>query len=213
MNPWHDVEIGDSAPEYFNAVIEIPIGSRVKYELDKTTGLLRVDRVLFSAVHYPANYGFLPRTYCDDDDPLDVLVLGQVEVVPLCIVRAKTIGVMQMIDNSEEDAKIIAVHADDPEYRHFRDISELPEHRLKVIQRFFEDYKAMEHKNISVERFMGRFDACNIIRRSLVDYEAMMKRQGQNEAMLLPSPAEEPKEAEIVEIKPVKSKGTRKKGR
>ena len=103
MNPWHDVDLGKEVPEYFNAVIEIPIGSRVKYELDKTTGLLRVDRVLFSAVHYPANYGFLPRTYCDDNDPLDVLVLSQTEVVPLCIIRAKTIGVMQMIDENEED--------------------------------------------------------------------------------------------------------------
>lgn len=173
MNPWHDVELGKEVPTIFNAVIEIPIGSTVKYELDKTTGLLRVDRVLHSAVHYPANYGFLPRTYCDDHDPLDVLVLGQVEVVPLCIIRAKTIGVMQMIDQNEEDDKIIAVHADDPEYRHYRDISELPEHRLKALQRFFEDYKALELKKVRVERFMGRIDACNIIDRSIKLYEDM----------------------------------------
>lgn len=171
MNAWHDVDLGDEIPEFFSAVIEIPIGSRVKYELDKATGLLRVDRVLFSAVHYPANYGFLPRTYCDDDDPLDVLVIGQVEVVPLSIVRAKTIGVMQMIDENEVDAKILAVHADDPEYRDYRDISELPEFRLKLIKRFFEDYKALENKQIKVERFMGRFDACNIILKSMELYE------------------------------------------
>lgn len=173
MNPWHDVEIGVGAPSIVNSIIEIPIGSRVKYELDKATGLLRVDRVLYSAVHYPANYGFIPRTYCDDRDPLDVLVLGQVEVVPLCIVRAKAIGVMQMIDQNEEDDKIIAVHADDPEYRDFRDISELPEHRLKALQRFFEDYKALEMKQVKVDRFMGRIDACNIIERSMHLYQEL----------------------------------------
>src|SRR5204863_6791959 len=153
MNPWHEVELGEQAPEIFNAIIEIPIGSNVKYELDKKTGLLRVDRILSSSVHYPANYGFLPHTYCDDNDPLDVLVLGQVEVVPLSILRAKTIGVMQMIDQNEEDAKIIAVHADDPEYREYRDVSELPEYRLKLIKRFFEDYKALDNKKVKVERF------------------------------------------------------------
>ncbi len=171
MNPWHDVELGDEAPEIFRCIIEIPIGSKVKYELDKATGLLKVDRVLFSSVHYPANYGFLPRTYCDDNDPLDVLVLGQVEVVPLCILRAKAIGVMQMIDQNEEDDKIIAVHADDPEYRDYKDISELPEYRLKSVRRFFEDYKALENKQVKVERFMGRFDAINIIERSIKLYE------------------------------------------
>jgi len=176
MNPWHDVETGVGAPSIVNSIIEIPIGSRVKYELDKPTGLLKVDRVLYSAVHYPANYGFIPRTYCDDGDPLDILVLGQVEVVPLCIVRAKTIGVMQMIDQNEEDDKIIAVHADDPEYRDFRDISELPEHRLKALQRFFEDYKALEIKQVKVERFMGRIDACNIIDRSIQLYDAERPR-------------------------------------
>ena len=176
MNPWHAVELGDQAPEIFNCIIEIPIGSTVKYELDKPTGLLRVDRVLFSAVHYPANYGFLPRTYCDDGDPLDVLVLGQEAVTPLCIMRAKTIGVMQMIDQNEEDDKIIAVHADDPEYRDYRDISELPEHRLKAVRRFFEDYKALELKQVKVERFMGRFDAINIIERSIKLY-ADLKHQ------------------------------------
>ena len=175
MNAWHDVALGEETPEFFRAVIEIPIGSRVKYELDKPTGLLKVDRVLFSAVHYPANYGFLPRTYCDDNDPLDVLVLGQVEVVPLSILRAKTIGVMQMIDQNEEDAKIIAVHADDPEYREYRDVSELPEYRLKLIKRFFEDYKALENKKIKVERFMGRFDACNIIIKAMEMYQNKKK--------------------------------------
>ncbi|HKX27634.1 MAG TPA: inorganic diphosphatase [Blastocatellia bacterium] len=176
MNPWHDVNLGSEAPEIFNCIIEIPIGSKVKYELDKQTGLLRVDRVLFSAVHYPANYGFLPRTYCDDGDPLDVLVLGQVSVTPLCIMRAKAIGVMQMIDQNEEDDKIIAVHADDPEYRFYRDISELPEYRLKAVRRFFEDYKALEMKQVKVEKFMGRFDAINIIERSIRLYEDLKQQ-------------------------------------
>ncbi len=170
MNPWHEVELGDQAPDIFNCIIEIPIGSNIKYELDKPTGLLRVDRVLYSAVHYPANYGFLPRTYCDDGDPLDVLVLGQVAVVPLCIMRAKTIGVMQMIDQNEEDDKIIAVHADDPEYRDYHDISELPEHRLKAVRRFFEDYKALENKQVTVEKIMGRLDAIKIIEKSIKLY-------------------------------------------
>ena len=173
---WRDLSPGRNPPEEVTAVVEIPFGSRNKYELDKATGLLRVDRVLYSAVHYPANYGFIPRTFCDDGDPLDVLVLGQVEVVPLCIVRAKTIGVMQMIDQNEEDDKIIAVHADDPEYRDFRDISELPEHRLKALQRFFEDYKALEMKQVKVDRFMGRIDACHIIERSIQLYESERPR-------------------------------------
>src|SRR5215475_9762993 len=163
-HPWHDVDLGAEVPEVFNAVIEIPLGSTVKYELDKKTGLLRVDRILHSAVHYPANYGFLPRTWWDDNDPLDALVLGQM-VAPRCVIRAKTIGAVQMIDDNEEDDKIIAVHADDPEYRDYNDISELPEHRLKALKRFFEDYKALELKQVKVERFLGRIDACNIIER------------------------------------------------
>jgi inorganic pyrophosphatase len=165
MHPWHDVDLGADAPEVFNAVVEIPLGSTVKYELDRKTGLLRVDRILHSAVYYPANYGFLPRTWGDDKDPLDVLVLGQAAVAPRCIIRAKTIGAVQIIDENEEDDKIIAVHADDPEYRDYNDISELPEHRLKAVKRFFEDYKALENKQVKVERFPGRIDACHIIDR------------------------------------------------
>jgi len=176
MNPWHDVDLGEQAPEIFNCIIEIPIGSNIKYELDKPTGLLKVDRILFSAVHYPANYGFLPRTYCDDGDPLDVLVLGQEAVTPLCIMRAKAIGVMTMIDQDEEDDKIIAVHADDPEYRDYRDISELPDHRLKAVRRFFEDYKALEHKQVKVERFKGRYDALDIIERSIKLYNDLRQQ-------------------------------------
>jgi inorganic pyrophosphatase len=119
VNAWHDVELGESIERHFRCVIEIPKGSKVKYELDKRTGLLWLDRVLHSAVHYPANYGFLPRTYCGDGDPLDVLVLGQEPVVPLCVLRARAIGVLTMSDEKGVDDKIIAVHVDDPEYAHY----------------------------------------------------------------------------------------------
>src|SRR5512137_2251485 len=127
MHPWHDVYVDDHLVEKaFPVVIEVPMGSKNKYELDKETGLLRVDRVLYSAVHYPANYGFLPQTYCLDEDPLDVLVLGQEPVVPLCLMRARAIGVITMSDDKGPDDKIVAIHADDPEYTHYHDVSELP---------------------------------------------------------------------------------------
>src|SRR6188768_2835058 len=142
-HPWHDVTPGEHLPSEFNALVEIPMGSSVKYELDKKTGLLRLDRVLYSAVFYPANYGFIPQTYCDDRDPLDILVLGQEQVVPMCILTARPIGMMQMVDQNEEDDKIIAIHENDPAVSHFRDISQLPEHTLNELQRFFEDYKIL----------------------------------------------------------------------
>lgn len=164
MHPWHDVELGDHIERHFRAVIEIPKGAKVKYELDKATGMLWLDRVLHSAVHYPANYGFLPRTFCEDDDPLDVLVLGQEPVVPLCILRARAIGVITMRDEKGQDDKIIAVHVDDPEYNHYRDISELPPHRLRELQRFFLDYKILENKSVNIEHLRGRVDAENVIR-------------------------------------------------
>src|SRR5689334_5817180 len=113
MNPWHDVKIGDLFPKVVTAIVEVPKGSKIKYELDKETGMIRVDRILFSSVHYPANYGFIPQTYGEDSDPLDILVLGQESVVPLAVLRAKPIGVMKMFDQGEADDKIIAVHADD----------------------------------------------------------------------------------------------------
>lgn len=156
MNPWHDVELGADIARDFRCVIEIPKGSKVKYELDKRTGMLWLDRVLHSAVHYPANYGFLPRTYCADGDPLDVLVLGQEPVVPLCILRARAIGVLTMSDDKGQDDKIIAVHVDDPEYAHYRDVAELPPHRLREMQRFFLDYKLLENKIVDVDQIRGR---------------------------------------------------------
>ena len=175
MHPWHDVELGDAIESGFRAIIEIPKGSKVKYELDKRTGLLWLDRVLYSAVHYPANYGFLPQTYCLDNDPLDVLVLGQEPVVPLCILRAKAIGVMTMVDDKGPDDKIIAIHADDPEYAHYRDISELPPHRLVELERFFLDYKVLEHKAVSVGDMQGPADAVRTIREAVDLYRQKIK--------------------------------------
>jgi inorganic pyrophosphatase len=172
MHAWHDVELGDHLERDFCAVIEIPKGSKVKYELDKATGLLRVDRVLHSAVYYPANYGFLPRTYCADGDPLDVLVLGQEPVVPLCVLRARAIGVLEMQDEKGQDDKIIAVHVDDPEYAHYHDIADLPPHRLKELERFFLDYKALERKTVAVDRMRGRAEAERVVREAAALYRA-----------------------------------------
>jgi len=164
MHAWHDVELGEDITQHFRVVIEIAKGSKVKYELDKATGLLGVDRVLHSAVHYPANYGFLPRTFCGDGDPLDVLVLGQEPVVPLCLLRARAIGVLTMSDEKGEDDKVIAIHVDDPEYEHYRDIADLPPHRLRELERFFLDYKALENKPVNVGQMRGRAEAEGVVR-------------------------------------------------
>ena len=141
---WHDVTPGAKLPSEFTAVIEIPMGSSVKYELDKQTGMLRLDRILYSAVYYPANYGFIPQTLAEDDDPLDVLVLCQEPVAPLTLVHARAIGQMTMMDSGKKDHKILAVAVDDPEYNGFREATELPPHRLNLLRRFFQDYKTLE---------------------------------------------------------------------
>ncbi|KAI3823407.1 hypothetical protein L1987_04842 [Smallanthus sonchifolius] len=166
-HPWHDLEIGPGAPTVFNCVIEISKGSKVKYELDKKTGLIKVDRVLYSSVVYPHNYGFVPRTLCEDNDPLDVLVIMQEPILPGCFLRAKAIGVMPMIDQGEKDDKIIAVCADDPEYRHYNDIKELPPHRLAEIRRFFEDYKKNENKEVAVNEFLPAAEAIEVVKHSM----------------------------------------------
>lgn len=169
-NSWHGVTFGDKAPKVVNGIIEIPKGTRAKYELDKESGMLKLDRVLFSSVYYPANYGFIPRTYCDDDDPLDILVICQVDIVPLCIVSAKVIGVMRMIDGGEADDKIIAVAEGDPSVNHINDISELPQHFISEMKNFFEDYKKLEHKEVVVEEFQNREIAWEIVEKAIADY-------------------------------------------
>src|SRR5688500_12051682 len=141
MHAWHDVTPGLKLPLEFMTVIEIPRGSNVKYELDKATGLLRLDRILYSAVHYPANYGFIPQTLAEDDDPLDVLVLCQEKLDPLTLVSARAIGLMTMIDSGKRDHKILAVAVHDPEYNGYCEAAELPPHRLAMLRRFFQDYK------------------------------------------------------------------------
>lgn len=171
-HPWHDVPIGLEAPEWFYSLIEIPKGEKVKYELDKRTGLLKVDRVLYSSVMYPANYGFIPQTLGDDDDPLDVLVLMQEAVIPLSIVRARPIGMMTMIDQGQNDEKIIAIALDDPEYTNYAHINQLPAHRLHELRRFFSDYKKLEHKEVSVRDFLGPGEAMATIQESIGNYQA-----------------------------------------
>ena len=171
---WHDVTPGEKLPSEFTTVIEIPRGSSVKYELDKETGLLRLDRILHSAVYYPANYGFIPRTFCDDGDPLDVLVLGAEPVVPMCLLYAKAIGCMRMTDDKGGDDKLIAVHVNDMSVSHYRDIGELPPHVLIELKRFFQDYKLLEKKEVIVDDFVGPYAALDIYRKSRKDFEQLM---------------------------------------
>jgi len=173
MNPWHDVSVGENAPEEVTAIIEIPKGFRAKYELDKETGMMKLDRVLYSAVYYPSNYGFIPRSYCDDKDPLDILVLSSVDIHPFCMVEAKVIGVMQMLDGGEKDDKIIAVAANDMSVSHINDIEDIPEHHRKEIKAFFEDYKKLEKKTVIVEEFQGKEKALEIVKQSFIDYKKM----------------------------------------
>ncbi len=172
MNPWHQIPIERRyLEETFPAVIEIFKGSKNKYELDKQTGLLRLDRVLHGALHYPANYGFIPRSFCDDGDPLDVLVLGQEPVHPMTIIDARAIGVLRMRDEKGIDDKIIAVSIHDPavvEYRHHRD---LPHYTLDEIRKFFEEYKTLEKKETDVQDFAGPEEAVEIIREALDLYD------------------------------------------
>jgi len=171
MHPWHDIDVDDAAVAHaFPVVVEIPKGSKNKYELDKHTGLLRLDRTLYSAVHYPADYGFVPQSFCDDGDPLDVLVLGQEPVFPLTIVEARAIGVMRMRDDKGIDDKILAISLHDPSFADYTDYRQLPPHVLREIRRFFEDYKALEHKQTTVGEPLGPSDAVAVLREALALY-------------------------------------------
>lgn len=172
MNPWHDVSAGDEVPQFVNGIIEIPKNTRAKYELDKDSGLLKLDRVLYASMYYPANYGFIPRTYCDDQDPLDILILSQITIQPLCLVEAKVIGVMRMVDGDEKDDKIIAVAKHDMSVNHIDDVSELPRHFFRELRNFFEDYKKLENKEVIVEDFQRKDVAIEVVKQSILDYNA-----------------------------------------
>src|ERR1700756_2626119 len=171
LHAWHDVAPGDDLPRDFQAVIEIPLGSNVKYELDKRSGLLKVDRIIHSAVYYPANYGFIPQTYAEDNDPLDVLVLCQEAVQPLALIHARAIGLMTMIHSGASDDKVIAVATNDPEFSGYVEARDLPPHRLLVLKRFFQDYKQLEGKQVQVEDIRPAYAAINIIEKSLARYQ------------------------------------------
>jgi inorganic pyrophosphatase len=193
MHPWHDVTPGEHLPAEFTTVIEIPMGSSVKYELDKETGLLKLDRILYSAVYYPANYGFIPQTLADDDDPLDVLVMCQEPVAPLTLVHARAIGLMTMIDSGKKDHKILAVAIHDPEYNPFREASELPPHRLTMLRRFFQDYKTLEGKAVEVDELEAAAACYPVIEDALASYSTQRRRgfkHGKVAAVVLPPPKE-----------------------
>src|ERR1700760_2017526 len=163
LHPWHGASHGDKAPQVVNAMIEIPQGSRTKYEIDKETGLLKLDRVVYSSFHYPINYGFIPQTLGLDGDPLDILVMCSESIQPLCMVEATVIGNMQMIDNGEEDDKIIAVATKDPTVNHITDIDELPKHFIAVLKNYFEQYKVLENKVVEIDDFQDKNAAYKII--------------------------------------------------
>ena len=170
MNIWHDISGDRIKPNEFISVIEITKGGKNKYELDKETGMLRLDRVLYTATHYPANYGFIPRTYADDNDPLDVLVLCQENIDPMTLVECYPIGVITMIDSEQNDEKIIAVAKKDPFLNMYKDIADLPSHISSEIMHFFEVYKQLEEKQTVVEKVLGRKEAEEIIRKAIENY-------------------------------------------
>lgn len=176
IHPWHDVTPGENIPQEYNTIIEIPFGSSVKYELDKNSGLIKLDRVLYSAVYYPANYGFIPQTLAEDDDPLDVLVLCQETVVPLTIIHARTIGLMTMIDSGKKDHKIVAVATHDPEFNSYNEAGEMPPHRLNMLRRFFQDYKQLEGKAVEVDDIQPAKAAYPIIEDALARYSRQRRR-------------------------------------
>lgn len=177
MNPWHDVPAGDNPPELVNAIIEIPRRSRAKYELDKETGLLKLDRILYSAVHYPANYGLVPQTLGEDNDPLDIMVLSYIDAPPMCLMRARVIGVMRMVDGGEGDDKLIAVAEDDVSVSHIRDVSELPAQFTTELSHFFSEYKRLEEKEVRVEGFQGKEVAHRIITEGIARYQQKFCRK------------------------------------
>src|SRR5256886_13437900 len=176
IHPWHDVTAGEGIPQEVSAIVEIPCGSSVKYELDKARCLIKLDRVLYSAVYYPANYGFDPQTLAEDDDPLDVLVLCQETVVPLTISHARAIGLMTMIDAGKQDHKIIAVATEDPEFNSYREAAAMPPHRLLMLRRFFQDYKQLEGKAVEVDQIRPAAEAYPIVSDALHRYSEQRRK-------------------------------------
>ena len=174
-HPWHGASFGDKAPETVKAVIEIPQGSRNKYEIDKETGLLKLDRIIFSSFIYPVNYGFIPQTLGDDGDPLDILVICSQAIQPLCLVEATVIGNMQMIDQGDRDDKIIAVATSDPSVNYIRDVEEMPEAFFEQLRHFFEQYKVLENKKVEIDRFQTKEDAIAVINDSIKLYQEKFK--------------------------------------
>lgn len=171
LHPWHGVSYGENAPRTVNAIIEIPQGSRCKYEIDKESGLLKLDRILYSSFYYPVNYGFIPQTYGGDKDPLDILVITSLPVQALTLMEAKVIGVMQMVDSGDADDKIIAVAANDPSVNYYNNIEELPKHFFDELRHFFEEYKHLENKTVAVEEFKDKATALTIIQEAIDFYK------------------------------------------
>lgn len=175
MNLWHDIPYGDK--DALNVIIEVPMLSRVKYELDKDTGLIKYDRVLYSPMHYPANYGFVPQTLWDDGDPLDVLVLGQEPLVPGCLVEARPIGVLDMIDGGDGDAKVLAVPTNDPRWKNTQNIDDLEPHLLDEIKHFFTVYKDLQKKKVEVGEWRNAASAEEDVIKSIAQYEAQFGKK------------------------------------
>lgn len=171
MNVWHDINSERITPHDFLAVVEISKGSKTKYELDKESGMLRLDRILYTSTHYPSNYGFIPKTLADDGDPLDVLVLCNEVIVPLCLVQCYPIGVITMVDNGKNDEKIIAIPFEDPTYNSYRSIESLPGHIFQEMQHFFTVYKQLENKNTAVNEVMGQKYAVEVVKHCIDNYK------------------------------------------
>ncbi len=174
-HPWHEAPTGRQVPEFVNGIIEISTGMRAKYEVDKETGLLKLDRVLYSSVYYPANYGFIPQTLGEDMDPLDIMILSLVPIQPLCLVPARVIGVMRMVDQGLADEKILAVAEQDASVGHLKDVKELPPHFTLELKEFFETYKRLENKVVTVPDFQGKDTAMEIITRSMSYYQTRIR--------------------------------------
>ena len=177
MNIWHDINPKRITPESFSAVIEISKGSKLKYELDKETGIMRLDRILYTSTHYPANYGFIPRTYAEDNDPLDVLVICSEPIASMTLVDVYPIGVINMIDSGSPDEKIIAIPFSDPTYNVYRDIFALPKHTYTEMSHFFAIYKTLENKQTAVDETLGADEAIEIVRKAIEQYNELFVKE------------------------------------